>query len=167
MDNTDIRILNALSDNARISASELSEKVNLSVSAVSERIRKLESNGTIRQYSAILDEQRFGLDVTAFICVLMDHPRYNERMIEFAKDRNEIVECSYVAGDYDYILKVRTESTQSLERVLDEVKSVPGVGRTKTMFVLSTAKLMYSPKINEIKEKKKNDYWCTERDHAR
>ena len=147
MDNTDIRILNELSDNARMSISELSEKVNLSVSAVSERIRKLEANGTIDRYSVILNEKTFGLDVTAFVCILMDHPRYNEQLTAFAQSKDEIIECSYIAGDYDFLLKIRTESTQSLERILDEVKSVPGVGRTKTMFVLSTAKLRYSPKI--------------------
>ena len=163
MDITDIKILNALSDNARMSASELSEKVNLSVSAVSERIRKLESSGAIAQYSIILDEQRFGLDVTAYICVLMDHPRYNEQLIAYAKKKNDIVEISYIAGDYDFIMKVRTESTQTLERLLDEVKSVTGVGRTKTMFVLSTAKLTYSPKLNEYKEKKRNE-WPADRD---
>ncbi|MCR4906545.1 MAG: winged helix-turn-helix transcriptional regulator, partial [Clostridiales bacterium] len=72
MDNTDIRILNELSDNARMSISELSEKINLSVSAVSERIRKLEASGTISRYSTILNEKNFGLDVTAYICILMD-----------------------------------------------------------------------------------------------
>ena len=147
MDNTDIRILNELSENARMSISELSEKINLSVSAVSERIRKLEANGTISRYSTILNEKSFGLDVTAYICILMDYPRFNEQLIEYANGNGEIIECSYIAGDYDFLLKVRTESTRSLERILDEVKSVPGVGRTKTMFVLSTAKFRYSPKI--------------------
>ncbi|MDO4852842.1 MAG: Lrp/AsnC family transcriptional regulator [Clostridia bacterium] len=149
MDNTDIRIINALSENARISASELSDRVNLSVSAVIERIRKLENAGMIKQYTTILDEKQFGLDVTAFICILMDHPRYNEQLTEFAKRKSAIVECHYVAGDYDYLLKIRTHSTSSLERLLDEVKSVPGVGRTKTLLVLSTAKQVHSPKIRE------------------
>ncbi|MBR5738798.1 MAG: winged helix-turn-helix transcriptional regulator, partial [Lachnospiraceae bacterium] len=65
MDQTDLKIINALSDNARVSASELSEKVNLSVSAVIERIRKLENAGVIKKYTTILDVQKLGLDVTA------------------------------------------------------------------------------------------------------
>lgn len=149
MDNTDIKIINALSENARISASDLSDRVNLSVSAVIERIKKLESAGVIRQYTTILDETKFGLDVTAFICILMDHPRFNEQFTDFAKKRSAIVECHYVAGDYDYLIKIRTDSTHSLERLLDEVKSVPGVGRTKTLLVLSTSKQVHSPKIRE------------------
>lgn len=149
LDNTDIKIINALSENARISASDLSEKVNLSVSAVIERIKKLENAGVIKQYTTILDESKFGLDVTAFICILMDHPRFNEGLTEFAKKRSAIVECNYVAGDYDYLIKIRTDSTRSLERLLDEVKSIPGVGRTKTLLVLSTAKQVHSPKIRE------------------
>jgi Lrp/AsnC family leucine-responsive transcriptional regulator len=149
MDNTDVKIINALSENARVSASDLSEKVNLSVSAVIERIKKLENAGVIKQYTTILDEKKFGLDVTAFICILMDHPRYNEGFIDFAKKRSAITECNYVAGDYDYLIKIRTDSTRSLERLLDEVKSIPGVGRTKTLLVLSTAKQVHSPKIRE------------------
>ncbi len=149
MDHTDIKILNALTENARVSASELSDKVNLSVSAVIERIRKLENAGVIRQYTAILDDKQFGLDVTAFVNILMDHPRYNEGLMEFALGRDEIVECNYIAGDFDYLLKVRTDSSSSLEHLLNEIKSVPGVGRTKTLLVLSNSKLVYSPKIGE------------------
>ena len=88
-----------------------------------ERNRKLENTGVIKQYTTIL--------------------------IDFAKKRSAIVECNYVAGDYDYLIKIRTDSTRSLERLLDEVKSIPGVGRTKTLLVLSTAKQVHSPKIRE------------------
>ncbi len=151
MDNTDIKIINALSDNARISASELSNKVNLSVSAVIERIRKLESTGAIRQYTTILNEKQFGLDVTAFVCVLMDHPKYNEGFMSFADGKDAIIECNYIAGDYDYLVKIRTDSSSALERLLNEIKSVPGVGRTKTMLVLSNSKQVYSPKIKKQK----------------
>ena len=149
MDHTDVKILNALTENARISAKELSDKVNLCVSAVIERIRKLENAGAIRQYTVILDEKQFGLDVTAFVCILMDHPRYNEGLMEFATLHDEIVECNYIAGDYDYLLKVRTVSSSSLEHLLNEIKSVPGVGRTKTMLVLSNSKLVYTPTIGD------------------
>ena len=145
MDQTDLKIINALSENARVSASVLSEKVNLSVSAVIERIKKLENAGVIKKYTTILDEQKLGLDVTAFICVLMDHPRFNEGFMEFADKKAAIIECNYVTGDFDYLLKIRTDSTASLERILDEVKGQPGVGRTKTMLVLSASKQVYTP----------------------
>ncbi len=152
MDNTDISIINALSENARVSASVLSEKVHLSVSAVIERIKKLESSGIIKQYTTVLDEQKLGLDVTAFICVIMDHPRFNEQFMQFARKKSQIVECNYVTGDYDYLIKIRTDSTRSLERLLDEVKSVPGVGRTKTLLVLSTSKQVHTPENIIIKK---------------
>ena len=153
MDQTDVKLINALSENARASASTLSEQVNLSVSAVIERIKKLENAGVIKKYTTVLDEQKLGLDVTAFICVLMDHPRFNEGFMAFAAKKAAIIECNYVAGDYDYLLKIRTDSTHSLERLLDEVKSVPGVGRTKTMLVLSASKQEYSPGIPGIEQK--------------
>ena len=154
MDQTDIKLINALSENARASASTLSEQVNLSVSAVIERIKKLENAGVIKKYTTVLDEQKLGLDVTAFICVLMDHPKYNEGFMAFADKKQAIIECNYVAGDYDYLLKVRTDSTHSLERLLDEVKGLPGVGRTKTMLVLSASKQEYSPGVPGVDHKK-------------
>lgn len=152
MDQTDYKIIEILTDNARISASDLSTKVNLSVSAVIERIRKLETSGVIRKYTTILDEQKLGLDVTAFITVLMDHPRYNEGFIAFANQKRAIIECNYVAGDSDYLLKVRTDSSKSLQQLLDEIKSVPGVGRTKTMLVLSASKQEHTPGITGLKK---------------
>ncbi|MBR4768167.1 MAG: Lrp/AsnC family transcriptional regulator [Lachnospiraceae bacterium] len=155
MDQTDIKIVNALTENARVSASDLSERVNLSVSAVIERIKKLENSGFIQNYTTILDVQQIGLDVTAFICVLMDHPRYNEGFIRFTNSSPAIVECDYIAGDYDYLVKVRTDSTVSLERLLDEVKSVPGVGRTKTMLVLSQSKFVKTPALQVVEDTKK------------
>ena len=157
MDQTDINIINALSENARMSASVLSERVNLSVSAVIERIKKLESTGIIKKYTTVLDEQKLGLDVTAFICVLMDHPKYNEGLMAYADKKGAVVECNYVAGDYDYLLKVRTDSTHSLERLLDEIKGLPGVGRTKTMLVLSASKQVQTPEKIGLDQNKKEE----------
>ena len=114
-----------------------------------ERIRKLERSGIIRQYTILLDEKRLGRDVKAFLSVMMDHPRYNEKLIEYARQSSAVVECCYTAGDFDFLLNIHTESTESLERILNEIKSVPGVGRTKTMLVLSTAKQIHSIRIKE------------------
>ena len=74
MDNIDIKILNLLKQNARMSASEIGEKINLSVSAVLERIKKLEKSGIIKQYTLILDPKLINKDVSAFISIGLDHP---------------------------------------------------------------------------------------------
>lgn len=147
MDATDIRIINSLIDNSRISLSELSAEIHLSVSAVSERIRKLENEGIIARYTAVINYDRLGYDVTAFMDVSMDDPAFKENFIEFARITPDIVECDYVAGDYDFILKINTQTTHTLEKVLTAVRGLKGVGRTKTTLVLSKHKETYSPKL--------------------
>lgn len=151
MDATDIRIINSLIDNSRISLSELSADIHLSVSAVSERIRKLEKEGIISQYTAVINYDRLGFDVTAYMDVSMDDPAYKGEFIEFAVKTSDIVECDYVAGDYDFILKINTRSTHSLEKVLTTVRGLKGVGRTKTTLVLSKHKEAFSPKLVYVK----------------
>lgn len=140
MDSIDIKILNLLRENSRINASQIGEQVNMSVSAVIERIRKLESAGIIKRYTAILDAKMLGKGTTAFISIRLEHPKYNESFIENVLNQSEIVECYYLTGDYDYILKVMTASTESLARVLNGIKSIRGVALTRTLVVLSTIK---------------------------
>lgn len=147
MDATDIKIINSLIDNSRISLSELSADIHLSVSAVSERIRKLENEGIIARYTAVINYDRLGFDVTAYMDVSMDDPTYKAEFIEFAKRTPDIVECDYVAGDYDFIMKINTQNTHSLDKVLTAIRSLKGVGRTKTTFVLSKHKEAFSPKL--------------------
>lgn len=140
MDITDIKILEFLRENSRINASLIGEKVNMSVSAVIERIKKLESSGIIKQYTTILDAKLLGKDTTAFISVRLEHPKCNESFIESMKEQSEVIECHFLTGDFDYLLKVITESTESLGQVLNQIKNIKGVLLTKTVVVLSTVK---------------------------
>lgn len=140
MDITDIKILEFLRENSRMNASLIGEKINLSVSAVIERIKKLEASGIIKQYTTILDTKLLGKDTTAFISVRLETPKCNERFIDIVTKHPEIVECHYLTGDFDYLLKVITASTESLGLVLNQIKSIDGVLLTKTVVVLSTVK---------------------------
>jgi Transcriptional regulators len=144
MDNTDIKILNCLSANARANASEIAEKVKLSTSAVIERIKKLENSDTILGYTVILNPQKLNKDVIAMMSVAIDHPKFNDGFVEAVMQNHHITECLYIAGDFDYLLKVITDNTQMLEGVLNEIKSIPGVSKTKTNIVLSSPKNEYS-----------------------
>lgn len=152
MDNIDVRIINCLTENSRMNASDISEKVKLSVSAVIERIKKLESSGIIKQYSLILDNTALGKDISALISVSLDHPRYNPVFEEMVKNNNHIVEAHYIAGDYDYFLKIVTNNTKTLEKVLNEIKSISGVSKTRTMIIFSTIKEAHSSPIKLIKK---------------
>lgn len=147
MDNTDINIINALIDNSRTNSSEIAERIGVSVTTVIERIKKLEASGIIRKYTVIIDHSLLGHDVTALIMVSLEHPKYNDGFTEAMLKNESIIECHYVAGDFDYLVKVITENSNRLERVLNDIKSVPGVQKTKTMFVLSTLKNDFSAKI--------------------
>ena len=140
MDLTDIKILDCLRKNARLPASLISERVNLSVSAVLERIRKLESSGIIRQYTVILDNKKIGKDLAAFISVSLEHPRHNANFIECVQKDKRISECHYITGDFDFLLKVVTHSTDALEATLNTIKNITGVSLTKTLVVFSTLK---------------------------
>lgn len=144
MDATDRKIIQCLRENARENASVIGEKVNMSVSAVIERIRKLENAGIIRQYTVVLDTKQIGQDVIAYISVAIESPRFIDDFICFVGQYEQITCCHYVTGEYDFYLIVNTDSTQALEQVIKDIKSVPGVSRTKTQVVLSTIKNNYT-----------------------
>lgn len=140
IDDTDRRILGCLRENARMSASAISERVTLSVSAVIERIKKMEGAGIIRRYTTLLDPACVGRDICAYISVSLEHPKFNEGFSKSVRENPHIDECHYVTGDFDFLVKVATDSTRSLEAVLGEIKSIRGVSLTRTLVVLSTVK---------------------------
>ncbi len=138
MDDTDRKILKRLQANARTTLSELSEEVALSLPAVSERLRKLEASGVIRQYTAILDPARLNKHLMALMFLRFDSPKNGDRFAELVKAESEIKECYYITGDFDYSLKILTENTRTLEKLLTRVKNAPGVVKTQTIVILST-----------------------------
>lgn len=146
MDNIDLKIIRCLTNNARMSASEVAGKVKLSTSAVIERIKKLEQNGTILGYTTVLDSGKLGKDVTAIMSIVVDHPKYNDGLIAAVNANPHITECLYIAGEVDFFIKVVTDNTKTLETVLNELKSIPGVSKTKTNIVLNSPK-MSTPQI--------------------
>ena len=150
MDNIDIKILSQLKENSRISASEIGDKINMSVSAVIERIKKMENSGIIKQYTLILDSKLINKDVSSFISISLDHPKYNGSFISSVLDHPQIVECHYITGDSDFLLKVVIDSTGSLEKVLNDIKSIHGVSMTRTLVVLSTVKNDYTVLPDEV-----------------
>jgi len=140
MDLIDYKILSCLKENSRENATNIGAKINLSTSAVIERIKKLESSGLIEGYTTIINQNALGREIMAFIYVSLEHPKYNENFIRLVNDNSSISECHYIAGDFDFILKVITKSGKSLEGVLNYIKAINGVSLTRTSVVLSTNK---------------------------
>lgn len=150
MDEIDVKILKCLRNNSRENASVISEKVSMSVSAVIERIRKMENTGLITRHTTIIDAATAGKDVTAFISVSLEHPKYLEMFNSFIKSNREILESHYITGDFDFLLKVATDNTHTLERLLNAVKGIAGVQNTKTIVILSTIKNEHSIDPEEL-----------------
>lgn len=144
MDAIDVKIIKLLQKNARVTASEISSEINLSVPAVSERLKKLEASGIIQQYTAIINPRMVKKELTAIMFVTLERPKYSEKFIEVINSLDEIIECHYLAGDYDYALKILTENTFTLEELLTKIKAVQGIHRTRTIVVLSSIKNNYS-----------------------
>ncbi len=140
MDAIDVKILEFLRRNARINASEIGESINMSVSAVIERIKKLEATGVIKQYTVIVDHKKVEKSISAFISVRLETPKFHNEFINEVNTLAEISECHYIAGDYDFLLRIYTASTDTLTTLLNQIKSMKGVALTRTLVVLSTIK---------------------------
>ena len=120
---------------------ELAASVGLSQPSVAERMRKLEEEGFITGYAAQVDAHKLGKDITAFIGVAIEHPRYFDSFTRKVQGFAEVLECHRVAGEYSYLLKIKTENTVSLDRFISELlRTLPGVTRSNTTIVLSSTK---------------------------
>lgn len=137
MDDRDLRILAALQENARATFGEIAGAVGLSPSSVHDRVRKLEQAGVINGYQAKVDPESIGLFVTALVSVTPLDPKQPDDLPERVLELTEVEDCHSVAGDENYILKVRTRTTSDLEDFLRRLREKAGV-RTRTTIVLST-----------------------------
>ena len=149
MDIMDYKILKCLKENARNKASDISKEIHLSVSAVLERIRKMEKSSIIKNYTIIVDQKKLGNDMTALMEVSLEHPKYYESFTVSVKRNPNIVSCYYLTGDFDFILKIFCKSSDHLEKIHREIKSLEGVSATKTHFVLKDVKNIFSVIPNE------------------
>ena len=137
MEEIDRKIVRLLVQDGRMSYTDLGKATGLSTSAVHQRVRRLERRGIIRGYAAMVDPDAVGLPLTAFISV----KPFDRSAPDDAPDRlaglSEIEACYSVAGEENYILKVRVATPGALERLLTRIRSEAGVS-TRTTVVLST-----------------------------
>lgn len=143
LDQTDLRILHHLRDDARITNAELSSRVELSAAGLQKRLRKLEEAGVIRGYRTEIDRRALGYDLLCFIEVTLHRhePDAVERFRTMVRDLPEVLECHHITGEHDYLLKVAVRNTAHLERfLLDRLTPLPGMDRMHTSLVLSEVK---------------------------
>jgi len=143
LDRIDRNILAALGREGRLSMNDLAEKVGLSKTPVQARVRRLEKDGIIRGYSAVVDRERIGEGHVAFVQVKLSDTR-SAALDAFNKAVNavaEIEQCHMMAASFDYLLKVRTRDIGSYRRVLGErISALPHVAQTSTFVAMETVK---------------------------
>lgn len=137
MEDIDRQILQLLSEDGRMSFTDLGRSTGLSTSAVHQRVRRLEQRGVIRGYTVVVQPETVGLSLTAFVSVTPLDPGAPDDVPERLSGLPDIEACHSVAGDENYILKVRTASPAALEALLAKIRVEAGVS-TRTTIVLST-----------------------------
>jgi len=136
MDEIDCKILHILSENADATATEMMAQVNLSIPAINKRISKLRRSGVIRQFSIIVDPEKVGKPIQAFILVVLQQPSGAAKLTEYIRSDPDILECYAVTGEYDYIIKVCAQNVEHLEEKLNLLKQQKGVAKSYTMLSL-------------------------------
>lgn len=143
LDRIDRNILAALSRDGRLSMAELAARVGLSKTPVQARVRRLEADGYIRGYAAIVDRERMGEGHVAFVQVKLSDTRsaaldaFNKAVLAIP----EVEQCHMIASSFDYLLKVRTKDIASYRRVLGErISALPHVAQTSTFVAMETVK---------------------------
>jgi Lrp/AsnC family leucine-responsive transcriptional regulator len=141
IDEINNKILSLLQENGRLSNAEIAKEVGLTVSSVHERIKKLEKAGIIRGYVALVDPEKLGKPLLAFLrLTVSSHEKASESIRELCRLDRDILECHNVAGEDCYIIKVRAESPKRLEQLLSKIRSAAESSRSVTNIVLSTYK---------------------------
>ncbi len=138
MEEIDRKIVSLLARNGRMSFTELGRQAGLSVSAVHQRVRRLEQDGVIKGYAAMFNPEDVGLPLTAFVSVKPFDASAPDDLPQRLEHLAAIEACHSVAGDENYILKVRVPSPVALEDLIYQIRTLGGVS-TRTTVVLSTA----------------------------
>lgn len=146
MDSIDSDILSCLCENARMRASEIAERVGMSVSSVGERIRKLERSGVIQQYTVRLDPSRLNRSFEAIIGISIDHPRFIDPLTVALLEDPNVVECYTLTGDFDFMARISATSPEHFQQIHHRISRLEGVKSIKSYYVLSAhANPRYNP----------------------
>jgi Lrp/AsnC family transcriptional regulator, leucine-responsive regulatory protein len=139
----DHKILTILTEDGRISITELADRIGLSKTPTQQRLKRLQAEGVIQGYRAIVSTEKLGLDHVAFVEVKLSDTREDalRKFNTAARKVSEIEECHMIAGAFDYLLKVRTRDIKAYRAVLGEkITSLPHVASTSTFVVMQAVK---------------------------
>ena len=137
-DEMDAKIISALGADGRRSYAEVGAEVGLSTAAVHERVKKMLDKGVIRRFSISVDPERVGLNFTAFVAIRNDGGIHCRDVAPRLRAMPQVEELHSVAGEYDFLAKIRTTHARALEDVIYQIKAIEGVARTTSTVVLNT-----------------------------
>jgi Lrp/AsnC family leucine-responsive transcriptional regulator len=143
VDDFDLRLLTYLQTRARVTTAELARRFKLSAPGLQKRLKRLEQRGVIRGYATLISRTAVGLDLLCFVHVMLAHHRPDsvQRFPERIRALPEVLECHYLTGEVDYLLKVVVANHDHLERFLfEKLMKVDGVDRIRTSIVLKEIK---------------------------
>jgi len=143
LDRTDRRILECLQADGRISNVQLARKVNLTPTPCIERVKRLERQGYIRGYTALLDPELVDASLLVFVEIDLSHksPDAFRKFREEARHLSEIMDCHLVSGNFDYLIKARVKDMKAYRRLLgDKILSLPGVSGSRSYVVMEEVK---------------------------
>jgi Lrp/AsnC family leucine-responsive transcriptional regulator len=143
LDHIDRKIINLLQDNGRMTNAQLAKEIGLSPPPMLERVRKLEKNGIIRKYVALVDPKKLDLGTIAFVSVSLSlhQKRAIQHFVSEIQKIPEILECYHITGEEDYLLKVVIKDIEHYERFLvEKLTPLSGISKIKTSFILNTLK---------------------------
>ena len=156
IDEIDLRILDMLQRNGKLSQAKIAGAVGLTTPSVNERIKKMERHGMIKGFVALLDHEKMGFPLTAYVDVALEHPRFEKAFIDELEKLLGVQECHYIAGEYAYRLKVKAADPANLADFLQRrLLAIKGVSRVRTQVSLSSKKeSTLLPLVSETDEKK-------------
>jgi len=147
LDKKDIQILRIIQRNSKITTREIARQLNIPVTTVFTRIKKLEQKGIIKEYRAILNEKKLGKGTTAFILASFSYRTQNKELLsqrELAREIAkfpEVQEVHIITGDWDLLIKVKAENVEAIGKfVIDKLRLVKGIEKTLTCVVFETEK---------------------------
>ena len=138
IDEKDKKIIDILLQSGREPASSISEKIGISVPTVTDRIKKMQESNIISGFKAVINYKELGYNVSALITVISESSSNFSDIVVKSKNTPEVVNCFATTGPGSHVMLVNTKNTDSLEKILRNIQSWPGVKRTETQIILST-----------------------------
>lgn len=143
LDKKDFEILKLLQEDAKLSVREIASKIHLSATPTHERIKRLEKEGVIRQYAALLDHRLVKKNIMAICNVSMnEHNKKNAKaFIDAVSEFKEVIECYNISGQYDFMLKIVAESMEAYHLFyVNKLSEIKGIGHMHSIFVMDVIK---------------------------